>query len=156
MLPQRAEHPQDFARLPTESCHSNEECPRNEAGFPQGSELEGVLQIPTAEQLGTTETPWTRSCTLSLPWHTSGWQGFGASVTPLQQHLGQHHLQPHEPAPPPGPTKHPPSPLLSFLKTKILGKQPCRLRLIARRDLSSLVSPTLPPNPLFSSLFHVH
>lgn len=38
-------------------------------------------------ELGTT------SCTFSLPCHTRGWQGIGTSVTPLQQHLGQHHPQ---------------------------------------------------------------
>lgn len=63
---------------------------------------------------------------MSLPWVTSGWQRFGASVTPGSSKN----------------TKiHPPSPLLSFLNTKIFGKQPCRLQLIARRDLSSLVFP---------------
>lgn len=49
-------------------------------------------------------------------------------------------------------TIYPPSPSLFFLKTKLRGIQPCSVQLLDKRDLSSLVSSTLPPNPLCLSL----
>lgn len=49
---------------------------------------------------------------------------------------------------------------LFFLKTKLFAKQPCTIQSITKRNHSSLVSPSSPPNPLclvlFNPLFHIH
>lgn len=98
-------------------------------------------------ELGTTEDfPGKKPHAVPGPFPGTAVEVWGCLSHPVQQHLGQHHLQPHRSSAPRATARtiHPSSPSLFFLKPKLGGIQPCSIHWIDK-DRSSLVFPHFAP-----------